>query len=91
MHESYAEKIAPVVAERWSRLRDEDSVGVSERTKEPKAGFRAEVARDLFAALPMDEQKQIAARAKEVAVAAKEAYTKSLKDRPSMKPEDRQR
>ncbi|KAJ7932989.1 hypothetical protein B0H13DRAFT_2307260 [Mycena leptocephala] len=91
MRESYAEKIAPVVAEKWSRLRDEDSSGVSERTKEPKAGFRAEVAREAFAALPMDEQKQIAVRAKEDAVAAKEAYLKSLKDRPSMKPEDRQR
>ncbi|KAJ7881950.1 hypothetical protein B0H13DRAFT_2344883 [Mycena leptocephala] len=72
MHESYAEKIAPVVAERWSRLRDR-TVLVS-----PNA--------------PRSRKRDFVQSAGEGSRSgSKEAYTKSLKDRPSMKPEDRQR
>ncbi|KAJ6557483.1 hypothetical protein B0H19DRAFT_1261106 [Mycena capillaripes] len=91
MRESYAEKIAPVVADRWASARNEDSGGASDRTKEPKAGFRAQVARDVFAALPKSEQKALSERAKANAAQAKEDYAKALKDPPSKKPEDRQR
>ncbi|KAJ7862458.1 hypothetical protein B0H14DRAFT_2575347 [Mycena olivaceomarginata] len=63
MHESYTEQIAPVVAERWEADRERNG-GASALTKEPKAGFRAQVAREVFAELPIDEQKKIAAREK---------------------------
>ncbi|KAJ7028873.1 hypothetical protein C8F04DRAFT_1188146, partial [Mycena alexandri] len=45
MHESYQEKIAPVVTTRWEEERENNSQA-SERTKEPKAGFRTKVARE---------------------------------------------
>lgn len=90
MRESYSEKIAPVVAEEWQRSRD-DNGQVSERTKEPKAGFRARVAREVFARLPAVEQKAIAARAKQEAADAKAAYTKALKEPPSKSPAARQK
>jgi hypothetical protein len=89
MHESYADRIAPVVASRWEADRAANGLA-SERTKDPKAGFRAQVARELFAALPLDEQKEIGARAKIAAQAAKEAYVKALKEPPSQTPEARQ-
>ncbi|KAJ7479910.1 hypothetical protein FB451DRAFT_1395473 [Mycena latifolia] len=59
MRESHANKIAPVVLERWAAARennDPDTIG----RKEPKAGFRARVARELFAALPEAEKAAIA-------------------------------
>ncbi|KAJ7669900.1 hypothetical protein DFH06DRAFT_1125309 [Mycena polygramma] len=90
MHESYAEKIAPVVLEKWTADR-EASGPASERTKEPKAGFRAQVAREVFGALPLEEQKALGERAKAEAKEAKDAYLKSLRDPPSQTPEARQR
>jgi hypothetical protein len=68
MHESYAEKIAPVVAERWA-AKLEDDAGNPDCTKEPKAGFRAQVARDIFAELAKREQDEVAGRAKGEAAA----------------------
>ncbi|KAK6991947.1 hypothetical protein R3P38DRAFT_2803347 [Favolaschia claudopus] len=80
MRESYDDKIAPVVAERWEEEK-KDKIRLAERSKEPKAGFRAEVAR----------QKTIGGRAKEQAAEAKEAYVRSLKNSPSQAPEARQK
>ncbi|KAK7046226.1 hypothetical protein R3P38DRAFT_3257675 [Favolaschia claudopus] len=90
MRESYEEKVAPIVAQRWEQERLENSK-VSERTKEPKAGFRAEVAREVFARLSDDEQKAIGDRAKKEAAVAKAAYLDMLKSPPSQSPEARQR
>jgi hypothetical protein len=90
MHESYTSKIAPIVTERWEADRAANGVA-SERTKEPKAGFRAQVAREVFAALPLEEQKEIGARAKVDAVEAKKAYVKALQEPPAQTPEARQR
>jgi hypothetical protein len=90
MRESYAEKIAPVVAKRWEKERGENGMA-SERTKEPKAGFRAQVARELFAALPQAEQKALGERAKAEAQAAKASYVASLNSAPPETPEARQK
>ncbi|KAK6985136.1 hypothetical protein R3P38DRAFT_3230796 [Favolaschia claudopus] len=90
MRESYEEKVAPVVAQRWAQERVESSK-VSERTKEPKAGFRAEVARQVFAQLSDDERKAIGDRAKQEAAEAKAAYLDMLKSPPSQSPEARHR
>ncbi|KAJ7828480.1 hypothetical protein B0H14DRAFT_3718817 [Mycena olivaceomarginata] len=90
MRESYAEKIAPVVAEEWRKSQEKDSQ-LSARTKEPKAGFRAQVAREVFADLPSAEKKDIAARATEEAVAAKLEYVNALKGPVSTSPEARQK
>ncbi|KAJ7044912.1 hypothetical protein C8F04DRAFT_1250155 [Mycena alexandri] len=87
MHESYSTLIAPTVAEKWARER-ETNLGAS---KQPKAGFRAQVARELFAALEPEEQTAIAARAKEEAATKKAAYQKAMKDRASTAPADRQK
>ncbi|KAJ7837457.1 hypothetical protein B0H13DRAFT_2368128 [Mycena leptocephala] len=78
MHESYAEKIAPIVAERWAK-KLEDDAGNPDRTKEPKAGFRAQVAREVFAELPKSEQDNIAGRAKDEAATRRKAYQDALK------------
>ncbi|KAJ7105137.1 hypothetical protein C8R43DRAFT_1140927 [Mycena crocata] len=90
MHESHAEKIEPVVMERWNTLRDEDP-GNLDRPAKPKAGFRAQVARDVFAALPKAEQLAIATRAKAEAEKNKQAFVSALKDPPSTAPADRQK
>jgi hypothetical protein len=90
MRESYSEKIAPVVAERWAAEQKQNGLS-SERTKEPKAGFRAQVARQMFAALPQAEQKAIAERAKTEAQAAKASYAASLNAIPAQTPAVRQR
>ncbi|KAJ7017139.1 hypothetical protein C8F04DRAFT_1279934 [Mycena alexandri] len=89
MHESYASDIAPVVTERWM----EKSINPdgSANTKKPNAPFRSAVARDLFAALPQEEQDRIATRAKEEAKQAKLDYAKGMKEGPSKSPEARQR
>ncbi|KAK7020342.1 hypothetical protein R3P38DRAFT_2535224 [Favolaschia claudopus] len=95
MREAYADKIAPVVAEEWRKEVEARAssgvVGEEESTKEPKAGFRAAVARKVFAALSTAEREGYAARAKAEAAAAKEEYVKSLKSPPSQTPEARQR
>ncbi|KAJ7041282.1 hypothetical protein C8F04DRAFT_1177458 [Mycena alexandri] len=48
MHESHAEKIAPVVAERWAEARASNDPTTAGR-KEPKAGFRARSSRNFLA------------------------------------------
>ncbi|KAJ7437305.1 hypothetical protein B0H11DRAFT_2255531 [Mycena galericulata] len=53
MHESYDDKIAGEVAAEWEK---EGKAGNLARPKQPKAGFRAKVARDVFAKLPAEEQ-----------------------------------
>jgi hypothetical protein len=88
MKESYEDKIAPVVAMKWAERQDRQ--GASVPKKEPKAGFRAEIAREVFAALPMTEQKEIASRAKSIAASAKAAYLKGIRDPPSTSPAARQ-
>lgn len=90
MHESHAEKIAPVVAKRWAEARENNDPGTAGR-KEPKAGFRAAVAREVFAELPADEKAAIAKRAKDAAAETKTAYDTALKAAPSNKAVDRQR
>ncbi|KAJ7140438.1 hypothetical protein C8R46DRAFT_1046938 [Mycena filopes] len=90
MHESYAELIAPAVAEQWAAKREEDP-GNPDLKKEPKAGFRAQVARELFRELDKDAQAAIGLRAKEEGAARKEAYQAAMKSPPSQAPADRQR
>jgi hypothetical protein len=88
MRECYADKISPAVAERWEKEREKNPGSLG---KEPKAGFRAQVARDLFAALSTEERGGFAARAKEDAAKAKAEYIAALKMPPSTAPADRQR
>ncbi|KAJ7325484.1 hypothetical protein DFH08DRAFT_1085166 [Mycena albidolilacea] len=90
MRESYVEKIAPVVAEEWRKLQEKDS-HLSTRTKKPKAGFHAQIAREVFADLPSAEKKDIAARATGEAAAAKLEYVDALKGPVSTSPEARQK
>ncbi|KAJ7041766.1 hypothetical protein C8F04DRAFT_1252688 [Mycena alexandri] len=88
MHESYSTIIAPTVTAKWADKQESNPGGGS---KQPKAGFRAQVARDLFSALPAEEQATIGARAKEEAATRKAAYHKAMKDPASTAPEDRQK
>lgn len=90
MVESYTDKIAPVVAEKWAveREKHEDDLAFP---KVPKAGFRAKIAREVFGTIPVPEQRAIAARAKDVADTARKAYAQALKDPPSKSPADRQK
>jgi hypothetical protein len=90
MHKSYAEKIAPIVAERWAKNLEDDA-GNPDRTKEPKAGFRAQVAREVFAELPKSEQDNIAGRAKDEAATRRKAYQDALKTPASKAPSERQK
>jgi hypothetical protein len=90
MRESYTDKIGPIVAQRWAAAREKNDPETVGR-KEPKAGFRALVAREVFGALPDSEKVAIAQRAKEEAARAKVSYEKALKDPPSNTPADRQR
>ncbi|KAJ7764951.1 hypothetical protein DFH07DRAFT_955774 [Mycena maculata] len=90
MNESYQDKIAPAVAEKWEEARKMGTVE-ADKTKKPKAGFRAGVARKLFSALPAEEQKALGSRATAEAKMQKEVYAKALKDGASKRPEDRQR
>ncbi|KAJ6513588.1 hypothetical protein C8R47DRAFT_1064303 [Mycena vitilis] len=89
MRESYQDSIAPVVAERWAREREDHSLA-AERTKEPKAGFRAQIAREMFSELPISEQKALGERAKKEAQEAKDKYTAALNAPPSEDPVARQ-
>ncbi|KAJ7176156.1 hypothetical protein C8R43DRAFT_1118683 [Mycena crocata] len=75
MKESYNEKVAPAVAEKWAKEK-EMNTAVAERSKEPKAGFRAEVARECFARLPEGEQQEILGRARDdVRATSRPEYT----------------
>jgi hypothetical protein len=89
MCESHAEKIAPVVAERWAAAQadnDPETVG----RKELKPGFCARIAHEVFAALPQAEKEAIAKRVKDEAAQAKLQYEKALKAPPPNTPEARQ-
>ncbi|KAK7042098.1 hypothetical protein R3P38DRAFT_2511411 [Favolaschia claudopus] len=90
MHESYNTKVAPVVAEQWEAQRIENTT-LAEKTKEPKAGFRAQVARQVFSELPESERAAIADRAKQEASDARAAYTAALKSPPSQSAAARQK
>ncbi|KAJ7076265.1 hypothetical protein B0H15DRAFT_805711 [Mycena belliarum] len=87
MHECYQDKVAPIVEERWAMEKEDGNT----RTKDHKAGFRAQVARDIFRGLPAAEQDGFASRAKDEAAHAKAAYAKALNEPPSTSPEARQR
>ncbi|KAJ7826544.1 hypothetical protein B0H13DRAFT_2680676 [Mycena leptocephala] len=88
MHESYATDIGPVVAERWKN----HSVNPdgSANTAAPGAPFRCAIARELFSALPDDEQSALREHAVEEARQAKLKYEKGMKEGPSKSPEARQ-
>lgn len=90
MRESYTTVIAPVVAEKWEAERSA-RLEAGDISREPKAGFRAGVARSVFAALPSDQRASLGDRAKKEAADAKDAYLKALKDPPPQDPESRQR
>ncbi|KAJ7149899.1 hypothetical protein C8R43DRAFT_1128380 [Mycena crocata] len=87
MREDFAEKIEPVVEERWA---ESSSAGSSVPVdKEPNAPFRAKVARDLFAELSEEEQEGYRGRAKDEAASARAAYDRALKEPPSKTPQAR--
>ncbi|KAJ7766368.1 hypothetical protein DFH07DRAFT_955419 [Mycena maculata] len=87
--ESHTDKIAPVVQERWEIMLKE--AGEEHSKKQPKAGFHAQVARELLAKLPVEEQKALGERATKVAKEAREAYDKFMKEPASKLPADRQK
>ncbi|KAK6971922.1 hypothetical protein R3P38DRAFT_2813181 [Favolaschia claudopus] len=92
MHEAYQERVAPRVAAEWEKVLAGSREEAGERTtKEPKGGFRAKIAREVFAELPRTEQVAYGERAKSEAAAAKAAYVQVLKDSPSQIPVDRQK
>jgi hypothetical protein len=76
------------VAQRWEQEREKNPGVLG---KEPKAGFRAQVARDVFAALSDTERAAFATRAKEEAIKARADYLAALKKPASTAPADRQR
>jgi hypothetical protein len=86
MRECYDSSIAPVVAKRWAEECRKETA-ILERTKELKAGFRALVARELFAALPLNEQKAFGETAKKEAVEARAVYMSSLNSPPATIPD----
>lgn len=89
MREDYATKVASIVKERWDAL---EAAGSSVQTrKDPKADFRALVARKIFNGLSTEEQEGYAKRAKEEALAARQEYNEALKAPPSQSPAARQR
>ncbi|KAJ7139006.1 hypothetical protein C8R44DRAFT_867180 [Mycena epipterygia] len=70
MREEYKTMIAPVVAERWVHTpSDGNNVQTS---KDPDGPFRAAITREVFAALPDDEHRGYADRAKAEATEARE-------------------
>ncbi|KAJ7020540.1 hypothetical protein C8F04DRAFT_1196517 [Mycena alexandri] len=89
MHESYESEIARVVQARWKAA--ELTNGELTGKKGPDAPFRAKVAHELFAELPESEQDTLRERAKAEAQTARDAYTATMKQGPSKRPEDRQR
>jgi hypothetical protein len=88
MHEKYQDLIAPVVAEHWAKTPAKGSNVPTQ--KDPNGPFHAEIAREMFAALPSDEREDYAKRAKAEALEAHEKYEAAMKDAPSKTPEDRQ-
>jgi hypothetical protein len=89
MHECYADRIDPIVKQRWAETQGAGaSVPVA---KEPNTPFCAQIAREVFAALPEDKQKVYSARAKAEAATARAVFEKALKDPSSKAPADRQK
>lgn len=88
MRESHATAIAPVVKARWEADR---AAGVQTTSREPKAGYRAAIAREVFNGLSAAEQTGFGDRAKAEAAAAKAAYLKLLKDGPPQDAASRQK
>ncbi|KAJ7770414.1 hypothetical protein B0H16DRAFT_1451897 [Mycena metata] len=88
MHEEYAERIAPVVAERWAAA---TGPGSNVQTKKnPDAAFRAAVACELFGKLPENERVAYGTRAKEEAAEKRAEYKAAMEKEPLRAPEDRQ-
>ncbi|KAJ7725244.1 hypothetical protein DFH07DRAFT_783077 [Mycena maculata] len=88
MVEDNLTKVAPVIKAKWEEARaknNPDTVG----RKEPKVGFRAKVARSVFAQLPEAERLEYGTRATAQAKEAKASYMEMLKGPPSNKPADR--
>ncbi|KAJ7102960.1 hypothetical protein C8R43DRAFT_963850 [Mycena crocata] len=88
MREEFQDKIAPVAEQRWIA---ETTAGGLQTKKTPDGPFRARVAREMFAALPEEDQKAYGARAKEEAGAARKAYDSAIKMGPSKSPEDKKK
>ncbi|KAF7321067.1 hypothetical protein HMN09_00194100 [Mycena chlorophos] len=86
MKEKYATDIAPIVQMRWSQKQQND---LSLIGRLPKAGFRAEVAKDIFRTLPLAERDGYAQRARSIAEQEKAAYEQALRFAPSTAPVDR--
>ncbi|KAJ7807047.1 hypothetical protein B0H13DRAFT_2386674 [Mycena leptocephala] len=76
MREAYQTEIAPVVAKRWAEQASEGSN--MQTAKEPGGGFRAQIARELFAALPESEREGYQERAKEEAAQARAKYDEDM-------------
>ncbi|KAJ7732894.1 hypothetical protein B0H16DRAFT_1732624 [Mycena metata] len=86
MRERYEDDVAPIVAERWLA---QSSAGSNVQTaRKPTAPFRAQIAQELFAALPEVVRNEYATHAKEEAATARAAY---IKEPPSKTPEARQK
>ncbi|KAJ7493728.1 hypothetical protein FB451DRAFT_1387877 [Mycena latifolia] len=92
MHESYESEIAPVVEARFAMERNNvDRMGLTSTQRGPNAPFRSRIARELFAALPEDEQIALKERAVHEAKEAREAYDKAMKSPPLKTLEERQK
>jgi hypothetical protein len=87
MHESYQEKCAPIVDQRWQEKVQSDR---SLHKKRPKVNFTVGIAREIFAKLPEAERDAIAARAKMEAANARATYKASLTQLPPSTPQARQ-
>ncbi|KAJ6452135.1 hypothetical protein C8R47DRAFT_1229557 [Mycena vitilis] len=90
MHEAYEDVVKPAVVERWAAARAANQPETVGR-KEPKAGFRAQVAREMFAQLAPSEREGFAVRAKEEGARRKQEFEAGLKGPPSNSPLDRQK
>lgn len=74
MHEDYSPKVEPVVTERWKALVEKGL----EKNDKNDAPYRAEIARDIFKALPQDEKDTYVAHTKKDKQAAVAKYEASL-------------
>ncbi|KAJ7731416.1 hypothetical protein B0H16DRAFT_1223290, partial [Mycena metata] len=89
MHEHYESDITSMVAERW--LSQQSAGGNVQTSSKPTATFRAEVTRELFAALPENERARFGERAKVAAATARGKYDATMKAPLSRAPEVRQK
>ncbi|KAJ7430337.1 hypothetical protein FB451DRAFT_1199224 [Mycena latifolia] len=91
MHESYETEIAPAVEARFAmECNDMNGQGQLSTQRGLNVPFRARVAREMFAALPEEEQAALKDRATAEAVEAKAVYEKAMKELPSKTPEAHQ-